>query len=89
MTTIEQHVFSRIRAEYLEMPGLTLTALQVQRLCGVEAPPCLTALNALVESNFLWVKTDGTYTRVTETTAPRLHLAKAQLKLPVRAAFKL
>ena len=70
------------------MPGLTLTAPQVQRLCGVEAPACLTALDALVAGNILWRKADGTYTRVTESTAPRLHLAKASLKSPVRAAFK-
>ena len=29
-------VLTRLRAEYLEMPGMRLTAQQVQRLCGVE-----------------------------------------------------
>jgi hypothetical protein len=35
-TSADQQVLERIRAEYLEMSGLTLKAGQVQRLCGVE-----------------------------------------------------
>jgi hypothetical protein len=35
-TSADQQVLERIRAEYLEMPGLCLKADQVQRLCGVE-----------------------------------------------------
>jgi len=31
-----QDVLTRLRAEFLEMPGLRLTPEQVQRLCGVE-----------------------------------------------------
>ena len=29
-------LLTRIRAEYLEMPGLRLTSEQAQRLCGAE-----------------------------------------------------
>jgi hypothetical protein len=35
-----QLVFERIRAEYLEMPGMRLTPAQVQRLSGVSAESC-------------------------------------------------
>lgn len=56
----------RIRAEYLEMPGLRLTLAQAQRLCGVEPATCQRVFNALVDEKFLSIKPDGTYARVTE-----------------------
>jgi hypothetical protein len=31
-----QNVRNRLRAEYMEMPGLRLKAEQVQRLCGID-----------------------------------------------------
>jgi hypothetical protein len=39
MRTIED-VLNRLRAEFLEMPGLRLKSEQVQRLCGVERMIC-------------------------------------------------
>ena len=42
-----------IRAEYLEMPGLHLTAGQVQRLWGLDASLCEALLTALVDGRFL------------------------------------
>ena len=35
-----QAMLTRIRAEYLEMPGLRLTLEQARRLCGVERGLC-------------------------------------------------
>ena len=35
-----QQAFARIRAEYLEMPGMRLTAAQVHRLSGVDISTC-------------------------------------------------
>jgi hypothetical protein len=64
MRTIHD-VMTRLRGEYLEMPGLRLTAEQVQRLCGIERMMCQSVLDALVNSKFLCAKSDGTYTRVT------------------------
>jgi hypothetical protein len=46
-------LLTRIRAEYLEMPGLRLTVPQAQRLCGVEGVSCKTVLDALVAERFL------------------------------------
>ena len=59
-------LINRIRGEFLEMPGLRLTLAQAQRLCGVERALCQRVLGTLVEAGFLCVKTDGTYTRLTD-----------------------
>jgi len=66
MDVIDSDIARRIRAEYLEMPGMSLKAEQVQRLCGVERTVCKEMLDALVEANFLYVKPDGGYARVTD-----------------------
>jgi hypothetical protein len=57
---------TRLRAEYLEMPGLRLTREQAQRLCGIERALCKAVLDTLVGENFLCVKPDGSYARVTD-----------------------
>ena len=51
MRTIED-VLIRLRAEFVEMPGLRLTADQVQRLCGIEPTLCRQGLDALVRRGF-------------------------------------
>ena len=61
-----QAILERLRAEFLEMPGLRLTAEQVHRLCGVEKKTCRAALDALVDEKFLCAKSDGTYARLTD-----------------------
>ena len=85
MITI-QDVLKRLRGEYLEMPGLRLTAAQVQRLCGIEEMVCQSVLKALVDAKFLCARSDGTYTRLKdgEILSPR-HAAKADLGTPERA----
>ena len=77
MRTIDD-VLKRLRAEFLEMPGLRLTAEQVQRLCGLERTLCQTVLHALVEQGFLCLKADGHYTRL--TTGGHRRSAKAHLR---------
>jgi hypothetical protein len=56
----------RIRAEYMEMPGLRLKLEQAQRLWGVERALCQQVLDTLVDTNFLCVKADGAYARVAD-----------------------
>jgi hypothetical protein len=56
----------RIRAEYLEMPGLCLTAAQAGRLWGLEAPTCLDLLDRLLREHFLQRRPNGTYARLTD-----------------------
>jgi len=59
-------LLKRIRAEYLEMPGLRLKLEQAQRLCGVERTACQRVLDMLVDMKFLCVKPDGAYARLTD-----------------------
>jgi hypothetical protein len=53
----------RVRGQFLEMPGLQLTARQIQRLCGVETDVCKAVLDTLVNARFLLVKRNRTYAR--------------------------
>ena len=69
MKSIED-VIERIRAEYMEMPGLRLRAEQVQRLCGIEQRVCRLVLDTLVNAQFLSVNPDGQYGRSTDGQAP-------------------
>ena len=68
--TIES-TLERLRAEYLEMPGLRLSVAQVERLCGVDCTVCQAVLDALVDARVLRVNPDGTYARLTD--GPRRH----------------
>jgi hypothetical protein len=77
---------TRIRAEYLEMPGLRLTLEQAQRLCGVERALCKMVLDALVDEKFLSVKSDGGYARLTDGDLPRPHPAKATVETRSKAS---
>ena len=69
-------MLTRIRAEYLEMPGLSLTLEQAQRLCGVERALCKAVLDALVDAKFLCVRSNGVYTRLTDGEVARPPSAK-------------
>jgi hypothetical protein len=78
--TADQQILERIRAEYLEMPGLSLKAEQVQRLRGVERELCKNVLDALVETRFLRLKSDGAYGRLIDGEIPRPLPAKVPLE---------
>jgi hypothetical protein len=67
-----QQAFERIRAEYMEMPGMRLTLQQAQRLAGADSSVCRLALDGLVRENFLRMEPDGSYARLTEGTFWRL-----------------
>ena len=43
----------RIRAEYLDLPGLSLTARQAQRLWNLDSETCQRVLDMLIRDNFL------------------------------------
>ena len=78
-----EDVVNRLRAEFLEMPGLRLTSVQVQRLCGVERTLCQLALDSLVDAKFLSVKPDGVYGRTTDGRLPPSYGASLR-RLPSR-----
>jgi hypothetical protein len=52
-----------IRSEYLEMPDLQLTDVEVQRLWGLDATTSEALLDALVYAKFLRRTYDGFYAR--------------------------
>jgi hypothetical protein len=53
----------RVRAEYLEMPGLSLTQYQMRRLWLLDASLCDAVVDALVKSSFLRRGENNTYVR--------------------------
>ena len=58
-----RHALERIRADFLEMPGLQLTRQQVQRLSGVDSGLCSDVLEELVTSGLLYRSATGNYRR--------------------------
>lgn len=66
-----QQAFERIRAEFLEMPGMQLIPAQVERLSGVESAICKAVLDDLVRAGFLRISADGSYCRQSDaSTSP-------------------
>jgi hypothetical protein len=59
---INERLVRRIRAEFLEMPGLCLTIEQAQRLWSLEPRTCEALLRALVDSRFLRRTDRGLFT---------------------------
>jgi hypothetical protein len=58
-----QDVVHRIRGEFLEMPGLRLTAQQARRLWRLDETACEAVLGALVDARFLAKTRDGAFIR--------------------------
>jgi hypothetical protein len=56
-------VSRRIRNEYLEMPGLSLTLGQAQRMWQLRPGECETLLAGLVDSGFLARTAGGAFVR--------------------------
>jgi hypothetical protein len=63
-TEIDTHDWIQmIRAEYLEIPGLSLTKRQAQRLWGLDAPTCDAVLDEMVKTHFLRRTDNALYVR--------------------------
>jgi hypothetical protein len=58
-----ESLIARIKAEYREMPGLSLTRTQAQRLWQLDESTCRTILSGLVDAGFLQLTSKGHYTR--------------------------
>jgi hypothetical protein len=56
----------RIRAEFLEMPGLRLTVAQASRLWGLDEHACRYVIDVLVGASFLRWTSGGMLARVGE-----------------------
>ena len=60
-----------VRGEYLEIPGLNLSRLQVQQMWGLGDVTCRAVLNILVEERFLRLTSKGRYVRAVSTELTR------------------
>jgi len=83
---MQHRALERLRSEFLEMPGLRLTAEQAHRFCGVEPAACASALKKLVQEKFLTAKPDGTYARASDGDVSRPRAAKAAIPLRRQAS---
>ena len=59
-----QTLIRRVRGEYLEMPGMSLTLAQACRLWQMDAPTCQAALDMLIAERFLGRTRDGAFVLV-------------------------
>jgi len=57
-------LISRVRNEFLEMPGLQLTVPQAARFWGLEHSTCQSVIDFLVEDAFLRWTSRGRVTRI-------------------------
>ena len=83
-----EQMLSRIRGEYLEMPGLRLKREQAQRLWGFDESTCAQVLECLVDLKFLYRTVDGKYARLTEGAVRPSTLRPAKTDLDSRAATR-
>lgn len=58
-------IVDRVRGEFREMPGLSLTLAQAGRLWRLDPPTCAEVLARLVETGFLQRRADGAFRRGT------------------------
>ncbi len=57
-------ITERVRGEFREMPGLTLTLAQAGRLWSLDAATCADVLSQLVDSGYLCRRADGAFCRL-------------------------
>jgi hypothetical protein len=58
---VDEALLARIRGEYDEMPGLSLTPAQAERLWQLDRETCRAALNRLVQRRVLSLTARGRY----------------------------
>jgi len=63
VSQVDDEALVRMRAEFIEMPGLRLTVRQAQRLMGLEPCACEQAIESLLAVKFLRRLPDGTFVR--------------------------
>ena len=73
-----EQLFERIRAEFLEMPGMRLTPAQVERLAGEDRAICQSVLDDLVRAGFLRASENGSYGRLSDASTGRARRTRQQ-----------
>jgi hypothetical protein len=58
-------IAERVRGEFREMPGLTLTLAQARKLWSLDGSTCSEVLSHLVTAGFLSQRADGAFCRAT------------------------
>jgi hypothetical protein len=58
-----EELVRRIRGEFEEMPGLSVTPVQAIKLFGISPDACVGILAVLIEEGVLHLKSDGRYAR--------------------------
>ena len=53
----------RVQAEYAEMPGLSVTLAQAQRLLAIDEPTCALIFRSLIKRGLLRRTSQGRYVR--------------------------
>ena len=53
----------RVQAEYAEMPGLSVTLVQAERLLAIDQPTCAAIFKALIKRGILRRTAHGRYVR--------------------------
>jgi hypothetical protein len=85
---IPDTVLRRIWAEYAEMPGLSLTAFQGQRLWGLDRQTCATALELLTTAGFLRKTAASQYVRASDGQATMPSFRMAKIESPLTSAVE-
>jgi hypothetical protein len=82
-----RQAFDRLRAEFLEMPGMRLSPEQVARLSGVPRDICQCVLEDLVRAGFLRRWSNGSYGRSSDALTARARLVRDpdQSQLTIRS----
>jgi hypothetical protein len=71
-----QELTRRIQAEYAEMPGLSVTLAQAQRLLAIDQPTCAAVFKALISRGVLRRTPQGRYVRCEPVTSFREELRR-------------
>ena len=66
LSALTTSITERVRGEFREMPGLTLTVAQAGRLWSLDVSTCNRVLDGLVEAGFLCRKANGAFCRATD-----------------------
>lgn len=70
-------ITERVRGEFREMPGLTLTLAQAGRLWSLDTATCTEVLTSLVSSGFLSRRPDGAFCRASDMNGRPIRFAHA------------
>ena len=70
----KHQITERVRGEFRELPGLTLTLAQAERLWSLDTPTCREVLGELVRSGYLRCKSDGVFCRTIDSSGYTSHL---------------